>query len=86
MDWNRLRGSHAEGMRVRVTVEDRGTGIPQSAIERIFDPFFSTKERHQGTGLGLSISYGIAKEHGGQLSVESVYGEFTRFSFDLPIA
>jgi len=78
--------NHAEGRRVRVAVEDRGTGIPESVIARIFDPFFSTKERYQGIGLGLSISYGLVKDHGGELSVESVLGEFARFSFDLPVA
>ncbi len=70
---------------VRITVEDRGAGIPQDLRERIFDPFFSTKERHKGTGLGLSISHGIIKDHGGALSVESEAGQWTRFNVDLPV-
>ena len=53
--------------------------------ERIFDPFFTTKPRDKGTGLGLSISHGIVKDHGGELSVECVEGELTRFHFDLPV-
>jgi signal transduction histidine kinase len=53
--------------------------------ERIFEPFFTTKPRDKGTGLGLSISRGIVKDHGGELSVESAVGEFTRFQLDLPV-
>ncbi len=69
---------------VRTTVEDCGTGVPETLRSRIFDPFFTTKPRDMGTGLGLSISYGIAKEHGGELSVESEEGRFARFHLDLP--
>ncbi len=69
---------------VRTTVEDHGTGVPADLIARIFDPFFTTKPRDMGTGLGLSISYGIAKEHGGELSAESEEGSYTRFHLDLP--
>jgi signal transduction histidine kinase len=65
-------------------VEDRGPGIPQKNIERIFDPFHTTKPRDKGTGLGLSISHGIVKEHGGNLTVETRAGEWTRFHVDLP--
>jgi len=69
---------------VRTTVEDAGVGIPPETIQRIFDPFFTTKPRNEGTGLGLSVSYGIIKEHGGDLTVESEPGEGTRFHIDLP--
>lgn len=69
---------------VRTTVEDHGSGVPADLIARIFDPFFTTKPRDMGTGLGLSISYGIAQDHGGDLTVESEEGRSTRFHLDLP--
>jgi signal transduction histidine kinase len=70
---------------IRTTVEDSGTGIPAEIRDRIFDPFFTTKPKETGTGLGLSISYGIVKDHGGELSVESEPGRCTRFHLDLPV-
>lgn len=70
---------------MRLTVEDYGTGIDPTHIDRLFDPFFTTKGRDKGTGLGLSVSDGIVKEHGGTLSVESEFGNFTRFHVDLPL-
>jgi signal transduction histidine kinase len=70
---------------IRTTVEDHGPGVPEDLRERIFEPFFTTKPRDKGTGLGLSISHGIVKDHGGELSVESAVGEFTRFQLDLPV-
>jgi PAS domain S-box-containing protein len=69
---------------IRTTVEDHGSGIPADVADRIFDPFFSTKSRHEGTGLGLSISFGIVSEHAGELTMESNPGEYTRFHMDLP--
>jgi signal transduction histidine kinase len=69
---------------IRITVADDGTGVTQETRERMFDPFFTTKPRYMGTGLGLSISHGIIKDHGGQISVESEEGEYTRFHIDLP--
>lgn len=69
---------------IRATVEDSGSGISAEIQDRIFDPFFTTKPKGNGTGLGLSISYAIVRDHGGQLSVESEPGRFTRFHIDLP--
>jgi len=70
---------------VRLTVEDRGPGIPKELRERIFDPFFTTKPEGRGTGLGLAISHGIVSGHSGRLSVESEPGKWTRFHVDLPL-
>ncbi len=70
---------------IRTTVEDTGPGIPVEIRDRIFDPFFTTKPKETGTGLGLSISYGIVRDHGGELSVESQPGRYTRFHLDLPV-
>jgi len=68
-----------------VTVEDTGVGIPKEEIDRIFDPFYTTKEIGAGTGLGLSIVYGIIDKHQGTISVESREGEGTRFTIRLPL-
>jgi two-component system NtrC family sensor kinase len=68
-----------------ITVEDTGGGIPKEELDRVFDPFFSTKEVGLGTGLGLSIVYGIIEKHHGTISVESQVGEGTRFIIRLPL-
>jgi two-component system NtrC family sensor kinase len=70
---------------VEITVRDNGCGIPQANLQRIFDPFFTSKEVGKGTGLGLSVSYGIVKAHGGKISVESTVGEGTVFRVLLPL-
>jgi signal transduction histidine kinase len=69
---------------VRLTVEDHGVGIPDNALDKIFDPFWTSKKDGQAAGLGLSVSQGIVVEHGGAISVESEPGRFTRVHVDLP--
>ena len=68
---------------VEVIVTDNGNGIPQNIIDKIFQPFFTTKPTGQGTGLGLSLSYDIIKAHGGELKVETKEGEGTSFIIKL---
>lgn len=70
---------------VEIVVKDTGCGIPETNLQKIFDPFFTSKEVGKGTGLGLSVSYGIIKAHGGRIHVESVVGEGTTFHIFLPI-
>ena len=72
--------------RVTVTVQDTGPGIPPGLEQRIFDPFFSTKDVGAGTGLGLSITYGILKDHHGSISVESRPGVGATFVVEMPLA
>jgi len=69
---------------VSITVRDNGNGIPQKIVNKIFQPFFTTKPTGQGTGLGLSLSYDIVKAHGGEIKVESKEGEGTKFTVILP--
>jgi two-component system, NtrC family, sensor kinase len=68
----------------RVAVTDTGCGIPPENIPHLFDPFFTTKEVGKGTGLGLAISYGIVKQHGGEIEVQSTVGAGTTFRVLLP--
>jgi len=70
---------------VIITISDNGNGIPQKIIDKIFQPFFTTKPTGSGTGLGLSLSYDIVKAHGGEIKVESKEGEGSEFIIQLPL-
>ena len=73
------------GDKVLISVSDNGKGIPEKILDKIFQPFFTTKPTGQGTGLGLSLSYDIVKAHGGELKVETIEGAGTTFIIRLPI-
>jgi len=77
-------GVTSDGTWVYAKISDTGCGIPPEHLDKIFDPFFSTKE-HQGTGLGLSVSYGIIRNHGGSIEVQSEVGSGTTFTIELPL-
>ncbi len=71
--------------KVEIHVKDNGNGIPQKVVDKIFQPFFTTKPTGQGTGLGLSLSYDIIKAHGGEIKVETKEGEGSEFIIQLPV-
>ena len=71
---------------VLISVRDNGPGIPKKIVDKIFQPFFTTKPTGQGTGLGLSLAYDIVKAHGGELNVETKEGDGSEFTIKLPIA
>jgi signal transduction histidine kinase/ligand-binding sensor domain-containing protein len=73
------------GNQVEIRVKDNGNGIPANVLDKIFQPFFTTKPTGEGTGLGLSLSYDIIKAHGGELKVETKEGEGAEFIIFLPI-
>jgi len=73
------------GLGVSISVRDNGNGIPQKVLDKIFQPFFTTKPTGQGTGLGLSMSYDIIKAHGGELKVNTKEKEFAEFIILLPL-
>lgn len=68
-----------------ISINDTGCGIKKENLNKIFDPFYTTKPAGKGTGLGLSISYGITQQHGGYIECESKEGEGTTFSIFLPV-
>ncbi len=74
-----------EGDKVLISVKDNGNGIPQKILDKIFQPFFTTKPTGQGTGLGLSLSYDIVKAHGGELKVETKENAGSVFVISLPV-
>jgi two-component system NtrC family sensor kinase len=79
---NQLSG---EKVAVLISVKDNGVGIPQKVVDKIFQPFFTTKPSGQGTGLGLSLSYDIIKSHAGKIRVETKEGEGAEFVIELPV-
>jgi signal transduction histidine kinase len=68
----------------RLVVRDHGTGIPQGILDKLFDPFFTSKPAGKGTGLGLSISYGIVQNHSGILRVDSILNKYTEMIVEIP--
>jgi signal transduction histidine kinase len=84
--FRRMHPSCPEGPLVKVEISDTGTGIKKDHIDRIFEPFFSTKETGKGTGLGLAIVYGIIRNHGGFIDVYSEEGRGSTFKIYLPEA
>ncbi|MCP5119400.1 MAG: PAS domain S-box protein [bacterium] len=80
----RVKTARANGSAL-VDIADSGKGIPPDVIGRIYDPFYTTKAVRKGTGLGLSVTYGIVREHGGSIEVESLPGAGTCFHLDFPV-
>jgi signal transduction histidine kinase len=74
------------GDEIEICIADNGNGIPQKVVDKIFQPFFTTKPTGQGTGLGLSLSYDIIKAHGGEIKVETKEGKGSEFIIKLPVA
>lgn len=74
------------GQYLRLAISDTGSGINPAIIDRIFEPYFTTKDKSKGTGLGLAVVHGIVKGHGGEIKVESQEGEGTCFTVYLPIS
>ncbi|HJS52946.1 MAG TPA: ATP-binding protein, partial [Chitinophagaceae bacterium] len=70
---------------VEIKVRDNGSGIPSKIVDKIFQPFFTTKPTGQGTGLGLSLSYDIVKAHGGEIKIDTKEGEGSEFNIQLPL-
>jgi two-component system, cell cycle sensor histidine kinase and response regulator CckA len=79
-----LHGNLPEGQYVQLTVKDTGTGMDSDVLSRIFEPFYTTKEQGKGTGLGLATVYGIIRQHGGAITVESRPGLGSHFTMYLP--
>jgi PAS domain S-box-containing protein len=76
---------HSKETFVRIIITDNGSGIEQNLIERVFDPFYSTKPKGEGTGLGLSISHGLIQDNKGYLRITSEFGSSTSLLIDLPV-
>ena len=78
-------GTRKVNGKIQISVKDNGNGIPQKVLDKIFQPFFTTKPTGQGTGLGLSLAYDIVKAHGGELKVETKEGEGSEFIIQIPV-
>jgi signal transduction histidine kinase len=78
-------GTKKHDDKILISVKDNGSGIPQKVVDKIFQPFFTTKSTGQGTGLGLSLAYDIIKAHGGEIKVETKEDEFSEFIINLPL-
>jgi two-component system NtrC family sensor kinase len=74
-----------EGDKVLIHIQDTGVGIPEKIRDKVFEAFFTTKQKVKGVGLGLSVCYGIIKDHRGEIKVESEEGKGTTFMIHLPI-
>jgi PAS domain S-box-containing protein len=83
-DYARINTEAKIGPYIVITVSDTGTGIPPEVMDRIFEPFYTTKEHGKGTGLGLTIALGIVKSHGGFITIYSEIGKGTAFKVYLP--
>jgi signal transduction histidine kinase len=71
---------------VMIEVADTGTGMSQDILEQLFNPFFTTKDVGEGTGLGLSVVHGIVNAQGGEIHVDTVVGEGSKFTVQLPVS
>lgn len=80
-----VRTARADAENIRVAIRDTGCGVAQPILDRIWEPFFTTKEVGQGVGLGLALTYNIVKRHGGEINLESRVGEGSQFSVLLPV-
>ena len=78
--------SESRNGRVFISVEDNGIGMTEEIMQRVFEPFFTTQDVGGGMGLGLSICHTITQNHGGSITVQSELGQWTRFTFDIPLA
>jgi len=76
--------THKTNDSISILVRDNGNGIPQKALDKIYQPFYTTKPTGQGTGLGLSLSWDIIKAHGGEIKVDTKEGEYTEFLIIIP--
>jgi len=76
--------SFVENNQIMVHVTDTGTGMSEEVKNKIFEPFFTTKKVGKGTGLGVSISYGIVKDYGGSIEIDSEIGKGTTFNLRFP--
>jgi two-component system NtrC family sensor kinase len=79
-------GCRVKGEAIEVSIKDNGCGMSKVTKNKLFEPFYTTKEVGEGTGLGLSISFGIVQKHGGELRVESLLGVGTTFLVELPFS